>query len=150
MKRVKFTILSLLCALALIVPSAAYAWPGADTRATAAPITSVPMNVTSYLTSPSDVDWYRWTNNTGVTKTVMLQVFPMTINGNFNIYSEIINTDASVNVVGYAADNGVGNHDQYTIMVYPGQTLLYRIDRGYDGSVGTSHEYFNSMWFIGG
>ena len=146
--RMKFAILTFLCALALIVPHSAYAFPGADTRETAVVI-SAPFNFTTYLTNYADEDWYRWTNNTGTVKIVHLSVASIYYGSNFNLYSEIIYPDGSVNVIGYAYDDRDSGYDYYNIMVYPGQTLLFKVDRGYEGATGVDYPYLVQLWFIG-
>jgi len=148
MRRVKFLILSLLCAFALIVPNAAYAWPGANTRETAAVVTSIPFYFNSYLTDAGDEDWFVWTNNTGTPKPIQLGVYSVYSASNFNLYSEIVQPDGSVNVIGYAYDTGFGGYDYYYVMVYPGHTIRFKVENGYQGATGENYPYWVYIWFM--
>ncbi|WP_079914241.1 hypothetical protein [Paenibacillus sp. 32352] len=95
--------------------------------------------ITWKLETASDIDWFKWTNNTGSTKTIQTSLASPG-NKNYDIRGFLVTPFAEQTI--YANDNGPGKIDGFTVTaVQPGDTLFIRIS-----SLG-DYDYYNPYTF---
>lgn len=136
-KKLLLTVVSLVSVLGFSQSAFAIA-NFADTKLSAVALGINPGTYQGYITTSTDEDWFYWTNNTGVTKTVTI-VLASTGSVNNDLMASLSPYGSSYNVL----DSG-GVYDSFTFSyVAPGETVYYGV-KGHNGSYGLDPYYIST------
>ncbi|MBD3920550.1 hypothetical protein H8B09_17435 [Paenibacillus sp. PR3] len=119
-------------AMLLFGASSVYAYDGwADSLADAYSLNGPLNGVTTTINSSVDVDWYKWTNDTG--RSVALEARLQSPAGKNYDLNVMFYFNGSTGAISSASDNGPGGLDSFGIStVNPGETVYYQV-RGQTG-----------------
>lgn len=125
MKKLKKALPLGVLSFSLFGAQSAFASDGvADTRETAIPIS--PGFIYHTIADSTDVDWFTWTNNTGVELSNWIATLYSPAGVNYDLDVITISGGYESSVTGQ--DNGIGQTDGVaTSPVYPGDTVFFKV-----------------------
>lgn len=127
--------------ISLTSATAAFAYDGwADTKQTAYQLSGPILGNSTVLNTPYDVDWYSWTNNTGVRKGIGARLqSPAALAYDFFLLHD--------NRYTYATQAGPGEWTQIVQhWIEPGETVYFCIRGRYFNQFSTTANYNFSIW----
>ncbi|RJX41096.1 hypothetical protein D3P09_03575 [Paenibacillus pinisoli] len=125
--------------MSLAGATSAFAYDGwADSLPTAYQLQAPIFGVSTFIDSPADVDWFSWTNDSGTAKAVT-GTLTSPSGKNYDLIMVAFNNGTPITVP--AIDNGVGNNDEGTASLEPGETIYFQV-RGHDITQFSSTETY--------
>ncbi|MFF2088955.1 hypothetical protein [Paenibacillus sp. NPDC058174] len=138
MLKKKLIILALTLVLSLTGVTSAFAYDGwADSKQTAYQLQAPVLGVTTVLNTPYDVDWYSWTNNTGVPKSPVV-----TLQSPAGLQYAFITLFPNGEFLTYSTSPGGRITVTFGATVPPGQTIYYQV-RGLSVNQYSATESYN-------